>query len=70
MKSKSPSVPYLLWMAIFTVVPLGLVAYFALTTPEGKFTIENISRVGEYSGVLLHSVWLAAVATVICLLIA
>lgn len=70
MKAKSPSAPYILWMAIFTVIPLGLVAYFALTTPEGSFTLENISRVGEYSGVLLHSVWLAAVATVICLLIA
>ncbi|WP_312644444.1 ABC transporter permease [Hydrogenoanaerobacterium sp.] len=70
MKSKAPSAPYILWMAIFTIIPLGLVAYFALTTQDGKFTIDNISRVGEYSGVLVHSVWLAAIATVICLLIA
>ena len=69
MKSKAPSAPYILWMAIFTIVPLGLVAYFALTTPEGNFTIDNISRVGEYSGVLLHSVWLVAIATVICLFV-
>lgn len=70
MKSKAPSAPYLLWMAVFTIVPLGLVAYFAFTTQDGQFTIDNISRVGEYSGVLVHSVWLAAIATVICLVIA
>ncbi len=70
MKSKAPSAPYLLWMAIFTIVPLGLVVYFALTTADGAFTIDNISRVGEYSGVLMHSIWLAAIATFICLVIA
>ncbi|MBC8545619.1 ABC transporter permease [Clostridiaceae bacterium NSJ-31] len=70
MKSKAPSAPYLLWMAIFTIVPLGLVVYFALTTADGTFTIDNISRVGEYSGVLMHSIWLAAIATFICLVIA
>lgn len=70
MKSKTPSAPYMLWMAIFTIIPLGLVVYFAFTTQDGQFTIDNISRVGEYSGVLVHSVWLAAIATVICLVVA
>ena len=70
MKSKLPSLPYLIWMAVFIVVPVGLVLYFAFTTHDGAFTIENISQVGEYTGVLLRSIWLAAVATVICLLIA
>lgn len=70
MKSKLPSLPYLIWMAVFIVVPVGLVLYFAFTTQDGAFTIENISQVGEYTGVLLRSIWLAAVATVICLLIA
>ena len=70
MKSKLPSLPYLIWMAVFIVVPVGLVLYFAFTTQDGAFTIENISQVGQYTGVLLRSIWLAAVATVICLLIA
>ena len=59
MKSKLPSLPYLIWMAVFIVVPVGLVLYFAFTTQDGTFTIENISQVGQYTGVLL-----------ICLLIA
>lgn len=70
MKSRAVSLPYMLWMIIFTVIPLGLVAYFAFTTADGEFTIANISQVGQYSGVLVHSVWLSIVATAICLVIA
>lgn len=61
--------PYLLWMVIFTIVPLLLILYFALTTPEGKFTIDNISAVGRYSDVIFKSIWLAAVATAVCLVL-
>lgn len=70
MKSKAASFPYLIWMAIFIVVPLGLVGYYAITTPEGNFTVDYISQVGEYTPVIVRSVWLAAIATAICLLIA
>lgn len=65
------SIPYLIWMAIFIVVPLGLVAFFAFTDDSGtQFTIDNISMVGEYAPVLMRSIWLAAIATIICLVIA
>lgn len=70
MRSKATAFPYLIWMVIFIVVPLALVAYYAVTTPEGTFTIDYISQVGEYTPVLVRSVWLAFIATVICLLIA
>lgn len=70
MNSKSISAPYLLWMLVFILVPLLLVAYFAVTTPEGTLTMEYISQVGEYTPVLTRSVWLAFVSTVICFLIA
>ncbi|MEM1484085.1 ABC transporter permease [Oscillospiraceae bacterium PP1C4] len=70
MKSKAIAFPYLVWMAVFIAVPLLLVGYYAVTTPEGVFTIDYISQVGEYTPVLVRSVWLAAIATVICLVIA
>ncbi len=70
MKTRAPAIPYLLWMVIFILVPLLLVAYYAVTTPEGTFTIDYISQVGEYTPVLVRSVWLAFIATVLCLLIA
>ena len=56
-------------MVVFIVAPLVMVAIFAFTTSDGQFTIGNISRVGEFTTVLMRSIWLAVVATVICLLI-
>ena len=38
MMKKLVSAPYLLWMAIFIIVPLIMVAYFALTDTNGAFT--------------------------------
>ena len=70
MKTKTPALPYVLWMIIFTVIPLALVAFYAITDPQGHFTIDYISQVGEYTPVLVRSIWLAAVSSVISLLIA
>lgn len=70
MRSKVSAFPYLIWMLIFILVPLLLVAFYAVTSPEGGFTIDYISQVGEYTPVLVRSVWLAFIATAICLVIA
>ncbi len=72
MKNKSSvvSVPYLLWMVLFIVLPLGLVLYFALTTRDGQFTLDNLARVGEYTSVIMQSITLAIIATTISLIIA
>lgn len=70
MKSKFLSAPYLVWAAIFTVVPLGVVVFFALTdVSTGAFTLANLARVSNYLPIFLHSVWLALVASGICLLL-
>lgn len=70
MKSKAVAFPYLIWMVLFILVPLALVGFYAITTPEGEFTLTYISQVGEYTPVLMRSVWLAAIATTISLVIA
>ena len=67
---KLVSAPYLLWMAIFIIVPLIMVAYFALTDTNGAFTLDNLAAVSQYSNIFIRSIWLAAVATVICFIIA
>lgn len=69
MKAKSPAFPYLVWMAVFIIVPLGLVVYFAVTTETGEFTLDNITHVSQYVSVIISSIWLAALATVICLVV-
>ena len=45
MKNKLLAGPYLVWMVIFTLVPLGIVVYYAFTdSVTGAFTLENLSR--------------------------
>ena len=67
--SKLLSAPYTVWMTIFIVLPMLLVGYFAFTDRQGAFTLENILSVGQYSNVFLRSIWLGALATVVCLLL-
>ena len=66
-RSRYPAFPYIAFMAIFIVVPLLMVAFFAFTTTSGEFTMHNIIRVGEYVPVIIKSLFLAFVATAICL---
>lgn len=61
--------PYLIWVAVFVVIPLLMVAYFAFTDSDGGFTLDYIKNVGQYGGIFLRSIWMAAVSTVICLVI-
>ena len=68
-KSRYPAFPYIAFMAIFIVVPLIMVAYFAFTTSSGEFTMQNIIRVGDYIPVIIKSLFLAFVATLICLIL-
>lgn len=69
MKAKSAVAPYLVWMALFILVPMFLIAWFALTTKSGAFTLQNLEGVGRYSNVFLRSIWLGAVSTAICLVL-
>ncbi len=69
MKVKSLSLPYIVWMAIFTLVPMLLVLVFAFTDKSWNFTFENIINVGYYSNIFLRSIWLGAISTAICLLL-
>ena len=69
MKSRFLAGPYIAWMAIFTLVPLGMVVYFAFTDNSGAFTFANLTYAWEYWPVLLRSVWYAVAACLICLVV-
>ncbi len=62
--------PYIVWSAVFIVVPLIFVAYYSLTDASGNFTFEYISDIGRYKDVMLNSIWLGFIATVISLVLA
>ena len=70
MKTKTPAIPYVVWMAVFVVVPLLLIVVYAFTNYDGKFTLENFTNLDVFLQVCGNSLYLAAVATGICLLIA
>lgn len=67
--SKLAAAPYLVWMTVFIVVPLIMVAYFAFTDGEGHFTLDYVADVAQYANIFVRSIWLAAISTVICLVI-
>ena len=68
---KSFSIPYIIWMIIFIVLPIILVVYYAFTNVDGEFTVENIIKAFSADSMIVfgRSVWLAFLATVICLVL-
>ncbi len=62
--------PYIVWSAIFIVVPLIIMVYFALTDSSGAFTLANLSSLGQYKKAFAISIIYAAAATLITLILA
>ena len=64
------STPYIIWMIVFTLIPLGVVGYYALTDPAtGVFTLGNLKDLNMYWGVLWQSILYSLVSAFICLLL-
>lgn len=75
MKKSYISAPYILWIAIFTIIPLSMLLYYGLSIPSTNgvtFSLKNITRVFEpiYMQAMWRSVKLAGISTIICLLLA
>ena len=66
------AVPFVLWAAIFIVLPLLFVLWNGLTDGQGNFTLQFLGEVlqWEYLKSLGLSVALALISTFICLLLA
>ena len=78
--------PYSLWALIFVLVPLVFVAYYAFTDNQFNFTLDNIAKFFNSTGMMqngdgtsrevhtyvliaLRSLKLAAISTLVCLLL-
>lgn len=68
-RRQSFAYPYVLWMALFVVIPIILIGVYAFTSAKGSFTFENFSGMIDYAPVFGRSLWLAFAATVVCILI-
>ena len=70
MKTKLLSTPYIVWMLLFILIPLGIVAFYAFTDSiTGQFTLRNIANITSYLPIFLRSIWLSFFSALICLLI-
>ena len=63
------AIPYVIWMALFVVIPILIMVVYAFTTSEFGFTLENFSSMGVYTTVFGRSFKLAIIATLVCVLI-
>lgn len=66
------SVPYVLFLAFFVLLPLVLIVYYAFTSPEGGFTFSNFRKFWSQSETIntfIYSVGVAIITTLLSLLI-
>ena len=69
-----PASPYIIWSALFIVIPLLIVVFFSFTIKSGdnySFSLENFKRLIDpnYLKVFWRSLLLAAEATIGCLIL-
>lgn len=71
-KQKMLGIPYLLWSAVFILIPLGMIFYYGLTDKNGAFTLGNVTSIAtpEHVKALWLALLLSLISTVLCLLIA
>lgn len=67
---KAMLAPFSSWMVVFVLVPMALVVYYAFTSADGGFTLENLKWIYTYRSTMFLSLQLAFIATCICLLLA
>ena len=71
-KRSSWSIPYLVFLIIFVVLPLVLIAFYAFEDGQGHFTFSNITRFfsdADSLGTFALSLEVAIENTVICILL-
>lgn len=70
MRLKRPTIPYIIWMVVFTVIPIVLILFYSFTDRAGNFSLEAFVKAVGYTDVFLRSLWIAFISTVICLALA
>ncbi len=63
--------PYLLWIIGFTILPLLMILYYAVTDANGAFTLSNLAAIADpvHMKSLLLSLKLGLISTVVCLIL-
>ena len=59
---KSWTLPYIIFSAIFVVIPLLLIVVYAFTDDSGHLTLENFAKIFQHHGI-------AIIPTIVCILL-
>ena len=70
MKSRRLTIPYIIWMLVFTMIPIVMIGVTAFTDKKGNFTFEPFEKAFVYSNVFVKSLIIALISTAICLVLA
>lgn len=71
-KRRNWSIPYVLYLFCFVVVPLGLILFYAFTNNEGNLSVSNFRKFlmqPEAMNTFVYSVGIALITTFLCLLL-
>lgn len=60
------AVPHVVWSILFIAAPLLFVIFYAFTSPDGGFTLDNITALAEYSDIFRTSIEMSIIATFCC----
>jgi spermidine/putrescine transport system permease protein len=73
MKRKHYAIPYSVFLAVFVIIPIFIVLYYAFTNAEGHISFENIAKIFEKNSPALVTLWdsvkLCVITTLICLIL-
>ena len=72
MSRKSWTIPYVIFAALFVILPLILIVFFSFTDEEGNFTLVNFSKFmahPEAVNTFIYSIGIAIVNTLVCILL-
>ncbi len=71
-KKKYLASPYIVWSALFIVIPLCMILYYGLTDKTGAFTLDNITAIASvgHAKALWRSLFLSLISTVLCFILA
>lgn len=66
------SLPYVIFLTIFVVVPLILIMVYAFQSKDGGFSLENFQRFinqPEAANTFIYSIGIALITTIICIIL-
>ena len=69
---KSWTLPYIIFSAIFVVIPLFLIVVYAFTDDNGHLTLANFQKFFEHPEAIntfVYSIGIAIITTLICILL-